>query len=153
MYQLFKDFEKFEQELGTYIIYIGDSIILTPHYVTFPYSLYPIQDEVANCFKSGYYCADPNPTYGIKDGREIINENIKQKCVYNYLNAINAKTDKKDHLMYIKFMNLFYSKCMSSTSFRFDGNCHNEVLRELGIPEDNINKCYLDSFINPDSTL
>jgi hypothetical protein len=134
MYVLLREFEKFEEELG-------NSIILRPHYVTYPIS-YSGSDSVDNCFGSGKYCSDPNSNYKVKDGRTIIEENIRQKCVYSY-----ARFTKKNTLVYVNFMNKFFQKCLNNTESAFAGiSCHKKILEELEIPSQTIQDCYDNSF-------
>jgi len=102
----------------------------------------PSKDPVANCFTSGLYCSDPNFIYQIQDGREIIAENIRQKCVYNW-----AHKEKKEVLKYVKYMNLFYTTCMNKISPKFNKDCHDEVMKSLSIPTEWVDKCYEDSFL------
>jgi len=107
-----------------------------------PYSLYTSKSEVENCYYSGFYCADTNELYSINDGRIIIEENIRQKCIYNYSMKVN-----KDSLLFVQFMNKFYATCMVKTNPKFNKECHDSVVVELNMPQSELDKCYEDSFL------
>jgi len=62
----------------------GESVLMTPHYV-FWKCMYCEADYLNNdCYGGGKYCA-VEPSNDKIRGREIIREDLRQKCLYNKL--------------------------------------------------------------------
>jgi hypothetical protein len=106
VYKLMSEFKYYQEELGT-------KANLRVHYVTYQHPLYDPTENVAirgNCLGGGKYCATPGK-FGTTDGRTIVSEAIKQKCIYNY--AYNEGQDKS---LYLNYLTSFYSNCLNSTT-------------------------------------
>jgi hypothetical protein len=60
----------------------GDQVLMTPHYVFWKCEFCE-QDYLDNdCFSGGRYCAVDSNNEKVR-GREIIMEDLRQKCIYN----------------------------------------------------------------------
>jgi hypothetical protein len=88
---------------------------------------------VDNCYGSGKYCIQKNKL-GINDGRVIVKEDIRQRCVH----AIGDN--------YMKYMKVFYEECVCNGMFNEE--CAESVMDNEGIRKGDVNKCISDSFIN-----
>lgn len=96
------------------------------------------RSSIAHCFSAGRYCADPNSLYNIGDGREILEENMKQKCVWE-IKGLSG---------YFRYAEVFEKRCLKDFKGRgdsFRGYCSNDVLEEIGINAKEIDKCMSDS--------
>ena len=116
-----------------------------PHYVSHISPLYNQSktEPIANCLAYGLYCHGPRYDLGITDGKDILMEDIRQKCAWriSYLNTDEASKDQ-----YWKYMINFYDKCINSTTPSFEYKCSTEVAESIGIPYENIEKCMVQSF-------
>jgi hypothetical protein len=123
---------------------LGENAILGVHFFTFPhYDYNPDKKQIIeNCFGSGLYCSRPGKS-GVKDGTNVIRESLRQKCIYNYAYEKNGKKNNK--MLFWDYINKFHQNCIHVG--KFDVSCSEEVLKNLKIPSDNIQKCYQDSFI------
>ncbi len=132
VYSFFKDFEKYQKELGDYAH-------LEVHFVTYPHFLYDPNSNTPkdDCLGSGLYCIRPGKL-GIVDGSIIVMESIKQKCIYN--NAL-----QKGKIEYFwKFMTIFYEKCIQKEDFT--ENCSNDAIYSSGVNLNEIKDCIYESF-------
>jgi hypothetical protein len=115
-----------------------------PHYVSHMSPLYNTSNSepIANCLANGLYCHGPRYDLGITDGKEILMEDIRQKCAWriSYLN----KEGNKDQ--YWNYMVNFYEKCINTTTPSFDYKCSNEVADTAGISYIEMDKCMVQSF-------
>lgn len=139
VYRLINDFYYYQRQLFDdtdmrvhYITY------QSPLYIPFSHSSNPVRDD---CLGRGKYCNNPGK-FGVEDGREIVNESIKQKCVYNY--AYETTSDK---YLYWEYMIEFYKSCLNITKPTFTRECSMTASKTVGIPTDIINKCIHDSYI------
>jgi hypothetical protein len=138
IYKLMNDFYFYEMNLRT-------NTHLTVHYTTIQHPLYNESSkdniERLNCLGKGKYCANPG-NFGTVDGREIVFESIKQKCIYNY-----AYGDASQPLLYWLYMRKFYQICLNIETPKLNRECSAVAVQTLGLPSDIINKCVHDSFI------
>jgi len=132
VYTFFKDFEKYQKALG-------DSAKMGVHFVTYPHFMYKSEDKTPkdDCLGSGLYCIRPGKL-GITDGRIIVLESIKQKCIYDY----TLNQNKLD--LFWKFMIQFHDKCIENENF--NEVCSNNVISDVGINSNEINDCVIKSF-------
>jgi len=91
------------------------------------------------------YCLDAAPEYGVNDGRVIILENIRQKCIHlisydKFGNMASQKTKYWDYMHY------FFNDCMKATPPRFNIECSTEVMTKVKINDKEINNCIKESF-------
>jgi len=146
MYKFLKNFRRFYFAIGKLIIiinilniYLERSIYsIIPHYLTFSY--YNSTAPVVNCYYNGVYCLEPVPKFGISDGRNIIAENIRQKCIYTFAYGNNAREK------YWDYMSNFYDDCMDGKTDKFNYECSHEVMKKVFLDSEVIDKCVLDSF-------
>jgi hypothetical protein len=132
VYKLLKELYHYQKELN-------DQAILSVHYITFQSNLHNTITlvPVGNCMGAGKYCSQPG-NFGISDGRVIVLENIRQKCIFKYA------TDNQNILLYFQYMENFYSRCLEQTQ-DFSEECASLVTVNLGI-KDAINSCIGDSW-------
>jgi len=139
--EMFSVYETLKQ-LYHFHKHLRDSTTLKPFYVT---NSYPTVKDKANCVSNGNFCINPRYDLNLTDGREIIYENIRQKCVYNY--AYEKGSNHTD--LYWMYMENFYDTCYDPYSVfngTFSEECSKKVISDLGIDMQNIVKCVLDSF-------
>lgn len=98
------------------------------------------EKTVDHCVSSGKYCGVVPNDLNITDGRLIVFEDLRQKCVYN----LGKKADKK--LLFFTYMVKFYDLCILSSPVKFDQACANSVLESLGLDTKFIQTCIEDSF-------
>ena len=134
-YIFFKEFKSLQDA-------IGEDAQLGIHFFSFPHYTYsPDQKQnIQNCLGSGLYCIRPGKA-GVTDGTDVLKEGIRQKCIYNY-----AYENKKKRKIFWEYMDTFYEKCLKEK--KINRACSDEVLKKVGIPENDINKCYKDSFVS-----
>jgi hypothetical protein len=137
VYKLLKDFYPYHKELEQYTKF-------TPHYISHRSPFYdPNSTEaVPNCLGRGKYCHAARYDLGIQDGKDILLEDINQKC------AFNLAYDRNDFRpnSYWEYMVNFYDKCVNTTSIDFNSKCSNEVAEDIGIGANKIEACMLNSF-------
>ena len=133
VYTFMNDFQKYQKELGSFAKF-GIHLVTYPHFMYDPNSNSPKED----CLGSGLYCVRPGKL-GITDGSIIVEESIRQKCIYNNANK-NGDID-----IFWKFMSIFYQNCVSKEDF--NENCSNDVISNIGINLKEINDCLYESFI------
>jgi hypothetical protein len=131
---------KLLNELYHYQVELKDQAILNVHYVTYQSPLYSRDSpkEVPNCLGAGKYCNSPGK-FGTTDGRKIVSENLRQKCIFQY-------AEKNDMNVYWKYMNSFYTKCLSKAEPDFSEECGAIVLTDQSIKDDAVNKCIKESW-------
>ncbi len=142
VYKLLTEFQYYQEELDK-------KVNLKVHYVTYQHPLYENDNLSANsvkenCLGKGKYCAAPGK-FGTTDGRIIVYEAIKQKCIYNY-----AYGEGKNQMLYWNYVYSFYTNCLNTTKPEFTRECSATTMKSTGLPEDVINKCVHDSFIAKD---
>lgn len=112
--------------------------------------------ELKNCLGGGRYCI----WTGLQlegssiqyDGREILNQNIIQKCMHN----ISFKALKKQRFLgqdYFNYMESFKNQCLNIISkdinSKFLNECSHQILFDLNIISE-ISKCVKSSFLSTD---
>jgi len=106
--------------------------------------------SVDNCISKGLYCANPKYDLGVSDGKEILKENIRQKCIYliskgKYQNTLYAQEANKK--LYWDYMEKFYDKCLNRTVVHFTSQCSTESQKEIGINEQLVSDCVMSSYV------
>jgi len=138
VYKLLKDFY-------FYNILLKGQVNLTMHYITYNHISYDPKNPVerSNCLGGGKYCNTPGK-FGILDGRAIVHESIKQKCVYKYGN----NSTNEAPLIYWNYMIEFYSACLNvPTGSSFNSTCSAAASKSVNLPQKEINECIIDSYI------
>ena len=137
VYIFLKDFQRYQNELKEYAN-MSVRFVTYPHFLYDPNSNNPYDD----CFGAGLYCIRPGKL-GITDGRIIIMQSIIQKCIFDYSLSSNNKK------YFWNYMSKFYENCVEKE--KFNDNCSNDVLRNVGLPLEEINSCVKSSFLTPSS--
>lgn len=135
IYKLFKELFKYHNVLRDYVR-------ITPHYVTRMSQNYDPKkrEPVPNCMSRGKYCAYPRYDMNITDGRQILHENIRQKCIFN--NVIGPHSDKT---YYWQYMIAFYDECIEKLDFT--EKCSYKVIESTGIGRVPIENCVQQSYL------
>lgn len=131
---------------------LEENVDIIPHYITFPIFDVPQEKPVDNCYYNGVYCADPD--YRLtSDGRVILQENLRQKCIYFNSYDKNDKNKITNKMQYWDYMDNFYEDCFkpslldnSSTGSKFNSECSRRVMSKTGIDIPTINSCIVKSF-------
>jgi hypothetical protein len=114
-----------------------------PHYISHVSPIYDpkLAQNIPNCLAYGKYCHSPRYELGIVDGKDILMEDIRQKCAWRitYLNESNPE-------LYWNYMLTFYDKCLNTTEGNFNYQCSGEVANSVNIQSKNIEKCVTESF-------
>jgi hypothetical protein len=136
----------------------------SPHYVTYKSIEYSLNNNktIPNCIGKGLYCALPRYDIGILNGKNILIENIRQKCIFNIIkNKYNStkyklteENLKEKNLIYFNYMTNFRENCINKTDSenKFDTECANKVLKIIGLNTDFVEECIEDSYISEDDT-
>jgi hypothetical protein len=139
------------------------SIVIKPHYVSNPHPLYELgisttennADIFKDCYGKGKYCITgfsiTSEDFETKNGKNaynldqfnnpvtIIEENLIQKCIFNY-------SEKKNQpLIFYNYLINFYQKCIQENNFTKE--CGKAVIlsiKELDIEK--LNECVYNSF-------
>lgn len=137
VYKLLADLYVYQKELAY-------QAKLTAHYVTYQHPWYEAgkTQDIKDCWGNGKYCNIPEK-FGVKDGRVILKENIRQKCVYKY-----SYVDKNQTNYYWDYMIDFYQRCLNVTTPTFNDACANLALKSVKIPNEEINKCMKSGFVD-----
>jgi hypothetical protein len=143
IYKLLLDFKDLFDELRR-----ENSIKLTPHYITYPHPLFDESDLFdenqkkelfKDCYGKGKYCV---PNHGKSkdtiDDKFIIEENIKQKCIYNYSMSINQIE------IYYNYMLTLYKQCILED--KFNEICSSTVDKVLETNNETVKNCIENSF-------
>ena len=93
----------------------------------------------------------PRYDLGVVDGRDIIIEDIRQKCIYNIANGL-YKSDKfsqnnNTKKIYFNYMATFFDKCLNKTEKKFNYYCSKEVMEDLNINSNLVLECVSNSYI------
>ncbi|OMJ93128.1 hypothetical protein SteCoe_3945 [Stentor coeruleus] len=117
---------------------------MTPHYVLW-YSVERSKEgfltEHKDCLSGGRYCApDPDLDNGPRTGREIVLENLRQICLYNYL------TDQKKLNLWWDYIKKF----KGCTGDNFNTKCSDTILNIIGIKTKIIQECIDNSVLGSD---
>ena len=135
-YTFLNDFKEIQKTLI-------DNAILGVHFFTYPHYNYSPdkKQNIENCFGNGLYCSRPGK-FGVNDGTDIIRESLRQKCIYNYAYTKKGANNK---MLFWDYIENFHTNCVRKN--KINTPCSEEVIKELKIPNNEIQKCYEDSFI------
>ena len=126
-----------------YIYQFKNDVLFTPIYVVHP-STFLNEDNFINskdCISKGKYCYFPKETTIIKDGKQIILENLRQKCIYN----ISMKNKNINN--YFNYLRTFYTQCIIKEKIPdFNDKCAKNSLSYLGYSIEEVDRCMADSF-------
>ena len=137
---------KLIDDLTQYIDKFKNQVIFKPIYVVHQNPYYSNENPKSDplCLSRGKYCYFPKSTTIIQDGRKILMEDLRQKCIYN--------KNKKNIKVYYNYIKNFNSECMKKDFEKFNEYCSKNVLENIGLPLDYLDKCLANSF-NVDNLL
>ena len=79
----------FLDDFKDYDYHLGEKVLMTPHFVTFNCTECDTEFKSTECYGDGKYCAIYHK--GTQQmGQEIIQEDLRQKCIYNSSIAENG---------------------------------------------------------------
>ena len=136
---------EFLRNVSEYLSDFGEQIIFIPHYVTHRSPFYDKSNTnpIENCVSFGKYCYFPKETTVEKDGRNIVIEDVRQKCMYN------LSVNKNKISNYFKYMNSFYENCLNvEDNKRINEECSQIALVNAGFTQDYLNNCVKESFFS-----
>lgn len=133
-------------DMESYFASLKKLVKFQPRFVTFVHPQYNFTEmndvKSKDCIAGGRYCAtskDPKIT-----GKDIIIQNLKMKCAYDYDSRREKEEFNGDFLTYLS---LFYYQCSDpSKSSYFSESCSAIALEETGYQIAQINECYANSF-------
>lgn len=126
-----EDFKVFQEKLGA-------NVTFTPHYVFWECVGCDKKYIQNDCYGGGKYCAVEPSNVNIK-GREIIEEDLRQKCLYNNL-AKNKNTS-----MWFSYIERAHSTCRTI----LNEDCSKRVHDYLGLDFTATMTCMENSFSAP----
>ena len=124
-----------------YIDKFGSQVNFVPYYVVHqnPYYIEENPQSNINCLSRGVYCYFPKETTITQEGQKILLEDIRQKCMYQL-------SKERSLNFYYEYMNHFYKECIINRQNSLNKVCSQNVLSNLGYPENYLDKCIADSF-------
>lgn len=127
-----QDFQEIDKKLG-------DKVLMTPHFVYWECMNCGEDFIEANCFAGGRYCATD---HGNKlKGKEIILENLRQKCIHKQVYAENKR------FLFFKYITTVHDECGSEINEQCSKYAHdNTPDLDWGVTEG----CVINSFGNAD---
>jgi hypothetical protein len=131
------------KELYYFQKHINDTATFTPYYISNRFN-YDEEKKgaVDNCYSSGKHCVGPRFDLGITDGRVILKENLRQKCIYKKQNFIIPP------YAYWEYMKSYHEVCIGKgpEPKNFTEICALSVMFDLNIPIFEIDMCIKESF-------
>jgi|LauGreDrversion4_2_1035121.scaffolds.fasta_scaffold310099_2 hypothetical protein len=127
------------EEFTHYLEKLGSKIVFTPYYVMKESDFYDENNpkNIYNCVSGGRFCASKVRDLNITEPTNIINENIRQKCIFKEYNFDT----------YERYMDQFYKQCLNKTNgVMFNVTCSSRVLSSLNIDSEKISGCLQNSF-------
>jgi hypothetical protein len=126
-------------------VLLKDFLNFSPHYISHESALYNENHgvKIEHCISNGKYCASPRYDLGVDNGKDILLEDIRQKCLFNL--SYNS-TDKDESHMFMKYLIAYYEKCLTAVPPTFNYQCANLILEDIGYEKDKIQACVLKSF-------
>ena len=116
---------------------------VVPHIVLHPYYSFNanMRPYMPNCVSGGEFCGVINQALGIDDGRVIVYENLRQKCIYKQGKIANST-------VFFDYMVSFYDNCLNlpENSTQFNEKCSNDTMDRIGINKSDIYTCLNNSF-------
>ena len=127
------DFREYDEKFGS-------KVLFTPHYVFWKCPFCESQYLENDCFGNGKYCAVEPSNENIR-GREIILEDIRQKCIYN-----RAYESEKTRVIWWDYMTHVHQNCYSV----INEDCSRTAHTKLGIDFEQTMECVYGSFSSND---
>jgi hypothetical protein len=131
---------------------LKDWVDFIPHYISHSISGYPnteIDEELKkHCLHKGKYCALPREDLNITHGKQILLENIRQKCIYTI--AHNSSDPTLEEKKYWQYISLFNKQCIQKHNVTVW--CSRNVGKLLGINYDAEVNCLRQNFKTDETT-
>jgi hypothetical protein len=119
---------------------LGEQVLMTPHYVFWKCPFCEQQTLDNDCFSGGRYCAVDSSNEKIK-GRDIILEDLRQKCIYNTYYTVPILKHK-----WWQYMEDVHVNCFEAINEDCSRNAHARV----GLSWDHTEECVKNSFTGTD---
>lgn len=104
----------------------------------------PSNPKKANhCLSKGSYCSAPQFEQGISDGREIVLEDLRQKCIFQ---ISNTKGEDYNPGAYFNYMSKFFNNCVNGTSPDFNYDCSMKTMKQINFNPEKVDDCIKKSF-------
>lgn len=126
-----EDFSHFQKRLG-------ENLSFSPHYVFWECNNCDNRFIEKDCWAGGKYCAIETTNDAIS-GRNIILEDLRQKCLFNDLN------DSGDQMKWFDYIKRVHATCYSNINEDCSRNAH----EHLSLDWQKTTKCVEDSFSVP----
>jgi hypothetical protein len=99
-----------------------------------------------HCLSGGKYCTPPRYDLGISNGKLILEEDIRQKCIYLTYYKNNKEFSLESSNFYWNYMINYYDTCINVPTPRFNYQCSIDVMDKTGLNRDKVDDCIKDSF-------
>lgn len=76
--------------------------------------------------------------------RQLIRENIREKCIYEHIGDESGEWDDHEFFNYLYFIHMV---CLKQ-DMNLTDECADRMMDKVNIPVDIVNKCMEDSFVN-----
>lgn len=115
---------------------LGNKVLMTPHYITFDCQQCDDSKRNNDCYGEGKFCALNQSNINLK-GQEIINEDLRQACVYN-----NSMSDNGNAQNFWDYMARAHASCAGY----INEDCSKRVHSDLNLDFDETMGCVRKSF-------
>lgn len=148
IYKIFKDFKDYQKLFNNITEF-------RPHYISYKSPEYSPNNTQAipNCISKGLYCSSPRYDLSVSDGRDILTEDIRQKCIYLISKGkfesklLELRDLKYDESYYWSYMENFFEGCLNRTVKIFHYYCAMSALEKTGLNKDLVNECSYRSYV------
>lgn len=123
------DFKEYDRNFG-------NKVLMTPHYVFWKCNFCEEEYLKNDCFGGGKYCAVEPSNENIK-GRDIILEDLREKCLYK-----KAYQSPGTRYVWWSYMEYVHQNCYNV----INEECSSRAHQRLGLDFDETNKCVKESF-------
>lgn len=115
--------------------------------MTFECEVCPDEIKQKHCVSDGIFCftppnADVTNLYPQMTDRQLIDENLRERCIYT---AIGEWEDEFDDHIFFNYLHNIHLSCLKG-ELQITKECAEKQMADLGIPVDLINECMIDSF-------
>ena len=117
-----------------------DKVLMTPHFVFWKCTFCEDEYLANDCFSGGKYCAVEPSNENIK-GREIILEDLREKCLYR-----KTYSDEKTRYQWWGYMQFVHQNCYNV----INEDCSRRAHDRLGLDFTETNRCVKSSFSSND---
>lgn len=130
----------FIQDFGKLDEKFGRDALMTPHYVFWRCENCEKDFTDLHCFADGKYCAQDSSNMRLS-GRKIIQEDLRQICIYNKYYA-DEGSDVEQRKLWWQYMKSIHQNCYASVNY----DCSMMAHRDVGIDMEETEKCVDDSW-------